>query len=517
VQVTSRRRWTALALLGLLTACGTTVPTSQIAQQQAEALRQTATTDQGRTGGPTSGGLAPGGTAGAVVSGTTGATSSVAPGSGTVLPSSAPAASTSGLPAKGRGWDEKNVYIGVPTVDDFNETVKGLGATASGGDTHGQVDAVVADINRSGGLFGRKVVAVYKDSKTTDVAYNPASTSQAVCTYFTQDRPVIGVVNGLPQFDAQASFHQCLEHAGVSLLSLSNTDYDDADYARLGPHLWTTASLSTDSLIPTFIGALHRQKFFTGWDTVNGRAGAAPVKVGILLLDTPQGRHVGGLMLAALKGLSIAVADPYYYDASGLGTASQSEVLQLQSAQVTHVLDLPPIAAEIWFFQGAAERQRYRPRYGFTSFNLPLSVEENAGLVPPRQQVGSMGIGWQPFNDTNATHDAGPMPGSARCLGAMRRGGQTFSSSARRAALIATQICDAIYLIKEAAVAGKGLDGAALLAGMPLAGPRLATAGTFQSVLTTQNHGVPGYYRDQQYQAACSCFVYVGPKHPFVR
>jgi hypothetical protein len=420
-----------------------------------------------------------------------------------------------GIPPKGRGWDEKNVYIGIPTADDFNQTVKDLGANASTGDTHGQVDAIVADLNRAGGLFGRKVVAVYKDSRTTDVAYNPASTSQAVCTYFTQDRPVIAVINGMPQFDAQEGFHACLEHAHVSLLSLSNTDYDDHDYARLGPHLWTTASRSTDSLVPTFLAALHRQRFFTGWDTVNGRPGASPVKVGILLPDTPQGRHVGGLMLAGLRRLSIAAADPFYYDPAGLGTDNQAEVLQLQSAQVTHVLDLPPIAAEIWLFQGAAERQRYRPRYGFTSFNLPLSMEENAGIVPEAQQIGSMGIGWQPFNDTNAAHDIGPMPGSARCLGALKRGGQKFGSTNRRAALIAVELCDAFYLLRDAAVAGNGLDDSALLAGIPLAGPRFAPAGTFRSVLTGQDHGVPGYYRDQKYRTDCTCFVYVGPSRRF--
>jgi len=502
-----------LALLGLVTACGSTVPAGQLAQQSSD-LSGLAPATQGQAPGA----VAPVG-AGQATPSYQGAGTSVgaqpdtnagsAAGQGTTLPSGG------ALPLKGKGWDEKHVYIGVPTIDDFNETIKGLGATSTNGDTHGQVDAIVADMNRSGGLFGRQVVAVYHDAKTTDVAYNSASTAQAMCTYFTQDRPVIGVVNGVPQFDGLESFHRCLEHAGVSLMSLSNTDYADSDYARLGPHLWTTSSLSTDMLVPSFIAGLDRQRFFTGWDVVNGKPGTAPVKVGMLLPDTSQGRHVAGLMESHLKQLSIAFAAPFFYDPAGLGSDNQSEVLQLQSAGVTHVLDLPPIAAEIWLFQGSAERQHYRPRYGFTSFNLPLSVEENAGLVPEVQQIGSMGIGWQPYNDTNATHDPGAMPGSARCLTALKRGGQVYGSSTRRSALIAVQICDSFYLLRDAAVAGQGLDGAALLAGMPLAGPRFTPAGTFRSALTSRNHGVPGYYRDQQYVTSCSCFVYVGGNHLF--
>ena len=506
-----RRGLAGTALVALLAACGTTVPGQQVAQQGSCGV--------GGPGsghppvGPGAGGAAgpPARTPGAAAVGQAGAPGAAAPGADPSVPLPA----TTGLPLKGPGWDAKHVYIGVPTLDDFQKTVSGLGAVGSNGDTHGQVDAIVADLNRSGGLFGRTVVAVYRDSKTTDAAYNPASTAQAVCTYFTQDRTVIGVINGIPQFDAQDSFHQCLEHAGVPLLSLSNTDYDDGDYTRLGPHLWTTASLSTDTLVPAFVDALHRQRFFTGWSSATGAPGTSPVKVGILLPDDPPGHHVGGLMLAALKRLGVSTADPFYYDASGLGSASQAEVLQLQSAGVTHVLDLPPVAAEIWFFQGAAERQHYRPRYGFTSFNLPLSVEQNSGLVPPVQQVGSMGIGWQPYNDTNAAHDPGRMPGSARCLSGLLRGGQKFGSGDRRAALLASQLCDAFYLLRDAAVAGKGLDGAAILAGTPLAGPRFAPAATFGSVLAGRDHGVPGYYRDQQYLASCSCFVYSGPKRAF--
>jgi hypothetical protein len=517
-----RRRQLVPVLLGLLlaTACGTTVPLTQ---------QQSAATTPGLSGEASTSG-----TTGSATTGTAG--SAAQPGSaqggdqppagqsqqvGGTQPgstggsSAAPVQGT--LPTSGRGWDAKHIYIGVPTIDDFNATIKGAGAATSNGNVEGDVDAIVADINKSGGLLGRQLVAVYHDAKTTDVAYNSAATAQAMCTYFTQDRPVIAVLNGAPQFDAVDNFHTCLEHAGVSLLSFSNSDYGDQDYARLGPHLWTTASLSTDILVPSFVRALARQHFFTGWDTLKGAPGTAPVKVGILLPDTPQGRHVDTVMRATLRQLRLTVTPTFFYNRAGLGSASQSEVLQLKSAGVTHVLDLPPIAAEIWLFQSDAEQQHFRPRYGFTSFNLPLSVEENSSIVPAAQQVGSMGIGWQPYNDSNAAHDPGPTPGRKRCLTALSHGGQSFNSTQRRGALIGAQFCDAIYLVRDAAVASGGLTGAAFLAGMPVAGPRLAAAGIFRGGLSKDSHGLPGYYRDQQYSSACSCFVYSGADRPFSR
>lgn len=518
------RRRTALALAGLVlaTGCGTTVP---LAEQQLGAgpagLSAPTTGTVGGTGEGGSSGGTPGTTGG--TTGITGGTTGIRGGTpgttgGTTGAGGSPTpVGAAAIPAGGRGWNAKTVYIGIPTAEDFDRTVRAAGANGSNGNIRGDIDAIVASINKEGGLFGRRVVAAYHDAPTADYAYNPTQTAQEMCTYFTQDRPVIAVINGTPQLDGAPNFHTCLQKAGVSLLSLSNTDYQDADYRRLGPNLWTTGSLSTDVLVPSLVTSLSRQRFFAGWDVLNGAAGAAPVKVGALLPDTTQGRHVASLLTGALKRQGRKLDSVFHYNPAGLGTDSQAEVLQMKSAQITHILTLPPIAAEIWFFQGASEQQRYRPRYGFTSFNLPLSVEENASLAPARQQIGSMGIGWQPYNDTNAGHDPGPTPGSKKCLSVLAAGNQRFTSSQRRGALIAHQLCDAFYLLRDAVLEGKGFSGSHLIAGMPNAGTRLRTAGTFAGGLTTNDHGLPGAYRDQQYQAACSCFVYSGPVHRFAR
>jgi hypothetical protein len=192
-------------------------------------------------------------------------------------------------------------------------------------------------------------------------------------------------------------------------------------------------------------------------------------------------------------------------------------VLQLKSANVTHVLTLPPVAAEIWLFQSAAEQQHYRPRYGFTSFNLPLSVEENASIVPH----SSRSAAWASAGSPTTTRTPHTIPvryrGASDAWPHWLRGTSGSTAVIVGGALIAVQLCDALYLLRDALSEGKGFTASHLLAGMPIAGQKLTTAGTFAGGLTSTDHGLPGAYRDQQYQTACSCFTYSGPTHCFAR
>jgi ABC-type branched-subunit amino acid transport system substrate-binding protein len=513
-----RRAGLALAVAVGLAGCGTTVPLASQAGSTVDGVSRPDLAGAG-TGLEAGGSAQPGGSAGDLSSGSS-LGSTVAPQTASVdgragqVPGSVTAG---GLPSTGFGWDAKNVYVGVPTADDFNEVVKRAGANFNNGDVHGVIDAIVTDINRSGGILGRKLVVAYHDASTTDYSSNPSVVAQSMCSYFTQDRPVMAVINGSPQLDAQANFHACLKQRKVTLLTLTNTVYSDQDYLRLGPHLFSGASSSTDILVPTLVAALKRQNFFSGWDTTLGAPSSARAKVGLLLPDDAAGHYVGGLLTAQLKRVGEEVASEYYYPPSGSGSQSQAEVLAFTSAKVTHVLNLPPVELEVALFQRQAENQRYRPRYGLSSFDLPLTVEENPTVAPPAQQVGSMGIGWQPLNDTSAAKDVGDMPGGKRCFAALKSGGQRFDGSSRRAAFIGALSCDALYLLRDAMVEGKGFTGADLLRAMPSVGPKFTPAGTFGSVLSGKDHGVPGYYRDLQYQTGCSCFAYVGANRPFIR
>jgi hypothetical protein len=512
------RRLALVGAVALAAACGTTVPQGlQSASGQAGGLSSepqssAAAPLDGQLPGAVGTGSAPG-----TVGGTGGVVTAPSASSGTSGPGTTVGTAPVAPGASGVGYDAKHFYIGMPTARDAAAAFKAAGANFDNGDIEGDVAAVVADINRAGGVLGQQLVPVFHDLKTASVLANPAAAGQEVCTYFTQDRPVMAVVIGIPQLEELENMHRCFEAKHISLIAASNTLYGDQDYARLGPHLWSIGSLETESLVPTFLDALQRQSFFTGWDTTLGRPGTAPVKVGILLPDDRTGHAVFTLMQRRLNKLGRKADASFFYGSTASGSGTQSAVLQFKAAGITHILDLPPIESDIGLFQGNSEQQHYRPRHAFTSFNIPLSIEENAALAPPVQQIGSIGIGFQPGNDTDAAHSPGPTAGFARCIQVMSRGGQTFSSSKRHAQTVALAVCDAYYLLRDAAKAGGGFTAAALLAGMPLAGSRTPAAGTFGSGISRTSHGFPGFYRDEHYDSVCSCFVYTGGNRPFHR
>ncbi len=519
---TGRSHFGAAVLVALLLAgCGTTVPTAQrgtggagdgLSAQTSTGGGAGTSTGAGVTGTSGTGGLGGTTSGGSTSGGTTGSADPTAGTMGSGTDGIGTSGGTTGVPTgpgtKGFGFDAKNVYIGVPTADDFNTLVKNAGANFDNGDVHADFDSIAADVNRHGGILGRKLVIAYHDDSATRYQSNPAQVAQETCAYFTTDRPVVAVINGFPQLDTQTNLHTCLEQKKVTLLSQTNTVYSDSDYRRLGPHLISGASVSTDVLVPTFVAALKRQGFFTGWNTTLGAPGNAPVKVGLLLPDDSSGRYVGTLFKAQLRAAGQQPPAEFYYPPEGSGAQSSSEVLSFKSAGVTHVLDLPPVELEIGLFQKQAETQHYRPRYGYTGFDLPLTVEENPAVAPVAQQVGSLGIGWQPLNDVNASKDIGEMPGGKRCFAALQAGGQKFSTSQRRAKFIAAIACDSIYLLQEAMVRAKGFTGDQILSALPVVGPRFWSASTFASVLTARDHGLPGFYRDSHYDTACSCFTY---------
>ncbi|MCW2544281.1 MAG: hypothetical protein JWM40_1833 [Frankiales bacterium] len=509
------RRLALVGAVALAAACGTTVPQGlQSAGGQAGGL--SSGPQSGATSGPASGQqpILPGSSNGAVVGSSGGGTTEPGSSSGTQAPGTAVKPAPIAAGASGFGYDAKHFYIGMPTARDSAAAFKAAGANFDNGDVEADVAAIVGDINRSGGVLGRQLVPVFHDLSTAKVLANPAAAGQEVCTYFTQDRPVIAVVIGFPQLEELENMHRCLEAKKVTSIAVSNTLYSSQDFSRLGPHLWSLLTPPTELLVPTFLESLNHQQFFTGWDTTSGKPGAAPVKVGVLLPDSRVGHAVFALMQNSLATLGRKADGSFFYGSTGSGNGSQAAVLQFKAAGITHILDLPPVEGDIGSFQSNSEQQRYRPRHAFTSFNLPSSIETNAALAPPAQQVGSLGIGFQPGNDTDDAHKPSPTPGYARCIAALARGGQTFHGK-RHAETVGLSLCDAFYLLRDAAKAGGGFSGAALLAGMPVA--RTPVAGTFANGLSPTSKGLPGVYREERYDSTCSCFVYTGGNRPFHR
>jgi ABC-type branched-subunit amino acid transport system substrate-binding protein len=455
-----------------------------------------------RTGGvSTPGEGRDGTTTGAAASGTTGAARGPL--------NSGTGASTSG--SKGRGWDSKNVYIGVITANDIHQYVASLGYSLDPGSVEDDVNAIVKEINARGGLLGRRVVPLFHDNRTAEALANPEATAQANCTYFTQDVQVIGVVSLLANIDTR-NFRECMRKQQMPIFAMDFALHDDQSLRESGPHVFTQhANLS--QLAKPWIQRLQAQGYFQGWNTTTGGPGPGPAKVGILGDDTAVGQRFIARLSAQLKASGITVAQTFTYrdDVSSYGSSMSAAELSFAAAGVTHVFTAPPTAAATVIFMQDAEQQRYRQRYAMSSYLTPTQLALN---VPPAQLNGAVGIGWNPGIDVEDAQDPGS-PAQSACLATLARSGVTFTSSQRFAKTAAWALCDAIQIpVAGAARAGK-LDPDGLFSGITGLGPRFPVSTAFRNFVTPSHRTITGSARDLKFVNACTCFAYDGPVRVF--
>jgi hypothetical protein len=500
-----RRPIALLLALALASGCGSTI------------RKQTELTVGGaRAGGTTTGGAASlgttgltstTGTTGSLTGGTTstGTTGTTAPGgssgrsstTGQVVPPGATTAAA--VPEKGKGWDKSYVYIGVNTQKDVNAVAQSINAKGlDAGDQEGQANAMVAEMNRRGGLFGRKVKVIFKDNSTVATKNDPNTAGAAACTYFTQDHPVIALLNPVTLMDVP-SFRACFAKAKVPVFSASVAAVDKQVGASLAPYFYQSVAPTWDALAPTFVARLQAQGWFSGWNPQTGAPSGGKAKVGVLAPSDDIGRRVAAVLLKALKAAGSTDATSYFYaDATNQGPA----VINFAGNGVTHVI---AVNSDLIPFQTSASSQNYKPRYGIHTLNAPVTFLESNS--PPGQNNGAMGVGWSPSFDVSDANDKYATPAEAECKAIMAKGGQSFSGK-RLAEAVAFAFCDGIRLIVQAAAAGNGLTGPAIYQGVQKVNRSFKTAFSFSNGLGGDRLFVPGSARDIQWNTSCRCIRY---------
>jgi ABC-type branched-subunit amino acid transport system substrate-binding protein len=501
-----RRPLALLLALALASGCGSTIrkQTELTLSGQAPAGSTTGgapslsttgltgtTGTSGTLSGTTTGTTSPGTTGAIAPAGTSGTTTT-----GVIVPPGTTTAAA--IPEKGRGWDKNYVYIGVNTQKDVAAVAQGINAKGlDAGDQEGQANAMVAEMNRRGGVFGRKVKVVFKDNGTVSTAGDPNSAGAAACTYFTQDHPVIALLNPVTLMDVP-SFRACFAKAKVPVFSASVAAVDKKVGASLAPYFYQSVAPTWDALAPTLVARLRAQGWFGGWNTATGSPAATKAKVGVLAPSDDIGKRVGAVVIKALRASGAEAVDYYYADATNQGSA----VLNFAGNGVTHVI---AVNSDLVQFQTSASSQNYRPRYGITTLNAPVTfLEANS---PQGQNNGAMGVGWAPSFDVNDSNDRYATPAEAECKAVMAKGGQSFSGK-RLAEAVAFAFCDGIRLIVQAAAAGNGLTGPAIYQGVQKVNRGFRTAFSFSNGLGGDRLFIPGSARDIQWNAQCKCVRY---------
>lgn len=415
-----------------------------------------------------------------------------------------PEASTSVPPigATGRGFTEKEIFIGYGVIEDVGGLYRGLGRSDDFGSQTKQAEAAAADINARGGIAGRQVRLIIHDYKTAQALSDPNRATQEACTHWTEDRPVFAAIDQVA--GGEENLIACMAKRqtpvlGVAMGRLRPNRID----SKFVPYIYTPNLPSMDRLVPQWLQRAAANGYFKGWDASLGRAGAAPTKVGMLTSNPSYGDDFERIVRDQLARLDRPVAAAFQSsgDFSSHSSEMSQAVLQFRSKGVTHVIASD--SAALLFFIGEAASQNYRPRYAITSYHHPKTLEQ---AVPATQLAGALGVGYTPTRDVWDARDPGDVsPAQARCREVMQQAGQDTSN--RNAFQVMVGACDGFNFLAGAIESG-GLSPEGLQRGAQAMGS-LSPASTFGIAFPGGRPDGAAVVRDLGFREDCGCFAYL--------
>ena len=508
------------AAVVLATACGTTVHLGVAGPAAGTSPGLNAPSSTSPSGGDT----APATTvSGAAPTGSSSGPAAASPSSASYTGATAdlPAGSAPGIPPSngkdGPGVTPTSIAVGLIYATNTAAYEAALGPTAvTTPDEHALAQVVVDDINKTGGMAGRKLIPQYYAQSATDTS-STDQRAQAQCASLTQDHKVFGAAPAQPFY---TPFNACMTRAGAVLGGGSLTGITAAEY-RAYPNLYDVTALNLDRLMVNLVQSLVRQQYFTSWDTTGGAPGHGPVKVGIVAPDTPEyASTVKSVLVPSLAGAGIKVApqDTYLYSWPNSNADDGATIADIQAAElrmrsdgVTHVI--APEVNGLVFFAGDADRQHFRPRYSVDTADNPQGYAGN--LLPVNQLHGAVGFGWLPMEDLSFAQnpDNGPYSSDARrsCIGLMKANGQGNFTSANAEA-VALAVCDLLYTMRDVIdhiPAGQPINQATFSASLASMGA--VASGTLPKAFFGTNHtDAASEAWDYRFFDDCSCLHYTG-------
>jgi ABC-type branched-subunit amino acid transport system substrate-binding protein len=409
-----------------------------------------------------------------------------------------------GGPAVGVTDDEIRIAFAYAVDQEKANEAVGAGEI-TGGPQKDAWDAVIEDVNADGGIAGRTVVPVYYEYN----ALAPESEEvqdQAACERLTNDEEVYAVLGA----GNTQTFAECVDDAGLWAFSSDLSQLDGETMARYA-HYFEPSGFNLDRVARATVASLGARDFFPQ-DAV----------VGVLTHDNPYFDHaLNESLLPALSDLGITPAEVAQVtladteqEIEQMSTQLSSAVLRFKQSGVTHVVILEASGGIMLLFGGAADAQKYRPRYGLSSHSGNSAI---APLLPPTQLEGALSIGWAPLLDLSeadgADHEASPA--EERCLDLMRENGITFDST--NATVIALGYCELLWLVQQA-IEAAALDGEitadTLGTGVESLGDSFEPASTFSMRFGPGLHDGVGSVADMAFEAGCTCFRYEGDPYP---
>lgn len=401
----------------------------------------------------------------------------------------------------GKGITPDKIFVGLVKVENAGEANDAIGAGAvSQGDPNRQTRAMVNEINRTGGLAGRKLVPVWYELDE-NTAQTKAQIEQQMCATWTQDSEVFAA---FPRDQTTDLLKACMEKAGSVLIGESLSISDARTFAQF-PHYFEIGGMRLDRIARIYPRGLAADDYF----------GEGAV-VGVVTYDTPAfNRATDTVLVPELTKLGHKPKEvarvAYAQTTSELGGSSagiSNALLQFREAGVTHVLFLEDAAVLAFLWMRQAESQAYRPRYGLMSQSGPQAL---TALVPAEQLDRAVAIGWIPFIDVGDTPRTQVPPGFPSCLKIMRAAGEQYSTDNPNAKRGSGVTCDALRLLQAGMkAAGRDLTPDGFVRGVRSIGDDFQSAHTYDVDLRRRRDGA-SVVRPSAFSSGCTCFRYTGP------
>lgn len=401
----------------------------------------------------------------------------------------------------GPGVTSSTITFGVPYATDTGQANAGIGAEGvDPGDLRDYYDVLVEEVNRTGGVAGRRLVPSYFQKQVVSTEGADAQWS-AACEHWTRDEKAFVF------FDANAeTARSCAEKNGM--LAFSGGGGAVAETFRRYPHYLEPTGIGFDSLGAATVEGLAETDYF----------GRSPV-IGVVTWDAPNYRTAvadGYLPALARLGLrpkvvSYVKVPDTYQGAGSTGASVSSAVLRFQDEDVTHVLILDgpagvalgTVITLAWI--RAAGSQGYYPRYGFNDLNSPVDGLER-GVWGPDDVRGSRHV--TVLNHTDAT-DVGVAKNQARlgCLELMRRRGMNVDNADARGAML--RACDNVGFLRAVLGTERTTVNRDLFVALAeRMGTRFRSPLAYRTAFSPTRHaGIAGFRRMALYDD-CDCYRY---------
>jgi hypothetical protein len=387
------------------------------------------------------------------------------------------------------------IKIGLEYIKNADQARENMGFQGvTSGNQEQQLKILVDEVNRTGGLAGRKLVPVYH-AYDANSSSNASSNEQAACATFTEDNQVFAVISALNHTEI---FFQCLSKVGVPYISAPGlTITDDEVFRRYPLHVELNAV------------SLSKQGDLFGAPLASTGYYDKGAKIGLLTFAQPNfTRAVEDHLKPALKQIGRSLSDEVQIaypqstsDEGAMAAAIGNAVLRFRQNGITHVLITDVSALVTVLFATAAANQGYYPRYGWLS---PNGGQAAADLLSDKRSLqGAVELGWYPSIDLNAANEDVLPANAKRCAQLFTSKGYTPQSRNEETVL---QIqCEIFFFTQQAANRVPELTGQAFVSAMRAVSPVVPPNSTYSIDLRNTPAGA-NRYRIQRWVTACTCF-----------